>query len=160
MTVATADPFRFTTIAHSDHRYASPLGEGKAATLLEVIARSEAVARDDKAIDVGCGKAAFLIDAVRRLGLRGVGVDPNPAFIDAAKKAASAAGVAERITFHQSTVADLPLGRHEFAFVACIGATHAFGGYRAGLHSLAGLVRPGGLLLVGEGYWRKQPDPS
>ena len=45
-----------------------------------------------------------------------------------------------------------------FDAALCTGSTHAFGGYRQTLRALARAVRPGGQILVGEGYWRKDPD--
>ena len=43
----------------------------------------------------------------------------------------------------------------------CIGSSHAFGGgYELGLRSLAGLVGIGGQVLLGEGFWRRTPDPA
>lgn len=44
-----------------------------------------------------------------------------------------------------------------FNLVSCIGATHAFGGYKETLQHLLPLVTSGGLLLVGELYWRQKP---
>jgi hypothetical protein len=37
---------------------------------------------------------------------------------------------------------------------------HAYGNYHAALRGLTRLVRDGGQLLVGEGYWRRPPDPA
>lgn len=43
----------------------------------------------------------------------------------------------------------------------CLGSTHAFGkgeaAYPNALKGMAALVRPGGMLLVGEGYWKRPP---
>ena len=50
--------------------------------------------------------------------------------------------------------------RHGFALfdaALCTGSTHAFGGYRQTLRALAKVVRPGGSLLIGEGYWKRDP---
>jgi hypothetical protein len=41
-----------------------------------------------------------------------------------------------------------------------IGAAHALGGYDETLATLASWVRPGGRLLVGHGYWRREPPPE
>lgn len=47
-----------------------------------------------------------------------------------------------------------------FAAGMCIGSTHAIGDYRDTLRGLMKAVRPGGHLLVGEGYWRCDPAPE
>jgi len=45
-----------------------------------------------------------------------------------------------------------------FDAAICTGSTHAFGGYRQTLRALSHVVRRGGQILVGEGYWRKDPE--
>jgi SAM-dependent methyltransferase len=49
-----------------------------------------------------------------------------------------------------------------FDAAICLGATHAFGdgdaAYPNALDELARLVRPGGQLLLGEGYWKQPPS--
>jgi hypothetical protein len=44
--------------------------------------------------------------------------------------------------------------------VLCIAASHALGGFPDALRALAELVRPGGEVLLGEGYWRRPPSPE
>jgi hypothetical protein len=41
--------------------------------------------------------------------------------------------------------------------VACVASSHAIGAWDEALRGLAGLARPGGLGLVGEGFWRRPP---
>ena len=44
---------------------------------------------------------------------------------------------------------------------ASIGSSHALGGdYAHALRELAALARPGGQVLVGEGYWRRPPGDA
>ncbi|MFC7640649.1 hypothetical protein ACFQX6_06260 [Streptosporangium lutulentum] len=42
----------------------------------------------------------------------------------------------------------------------CVGATHAFGGLAATLDGVRRHLRPGGLALVGEGFWERTPAPE
>jgi hypothetical protein len=42
----------------------------------------------------------------------------------------------------------------------CIGASWSFGGHRGTLRALSRFVRLGGLVMVGEPYWRRTPDPA
>jgi hypothetical protein len=41
-----------------------------------------------------------------------------------------------------------------------VGATHAYGSYRGALNALQRAVVPGGRILLGEGYWKREPDPG
>jgi SAM-dependent methyltransferase len=42
----------------------------------------------------------------------------------------------------------------------CIGSTHAFGRFAEALTELARLVKPGGQVLIADGYWKQKPDPA
>ena len=44
--------------------------------------------------------------------------------------------------------------------VLAVGSTHAFGGLKGTTEALARFVRPGGLALVGEGFWERPPTPE
>ncbi|HEX8102497.1 MAG TPA: hypothetical protein VF533_07795, partial [Solirubrobacteraceae bacterium] len=45
-----------------------------------------------------------------------------------------------------------------FALTACLASTHALGGLAPTIARLAELTRPGGWVLVGDGYWRRPPE--
>ena len=47
-----------------------------------------------------------------------------------------------------------------YAAACCIGSTHALGGLETALTRLTELVRPGGYVVVGEGYWLRPPEPE
>jgi SAM-dependent methyltransferase len=57
------------------------------------------VGPSDLVYDLGCGEGEILIEAARRYGARGVGVDLDPVRIKNARANAERAGVADRITF-------------------------------------------------------------
>lgn len=59
------------------------------------------VGPNDLVYDLGCGEGEVLIEAARRYGARGVGVDLDPERIKNARINAAQAGVADRITFLQ-----------------------------------------------------------
>jgi hypothetical protein len=40
----------------------------------------------------------------------------------------------------------------------CVGSTHALGGYQQTLEALTQCVKPGGYLLLGDGYWKQPPS--
>ena len=45
-----------------------------------------------------------------------------------------------------------------FELVICIASSHALGGFPAALGELRRLAAPGGLVLLGEGFWRRPPS--
>jgi SAM-dependent methyltransferase len=56
------------------------------------------VGADDVVYDLGCGDGRIVIEAARRFGARGVGVDIDPKLVGEARRNAERAGVADRVT--------------------------------------------------------------
>lgn len=150
------DPLRFTTIAHRNHRLCNPLDPAALERALDGLG----LAACDRVIDIGCGKAALLVELAQRHGISGVGVDINAAFLAEGRALAERAGVGAAVSLIEAEAADLDLAPGSFALALCIGSTHALGGYPETLRAFARLVRPGGHALVGQGYWKRPPDPE
>ena len=150
------DPMKFTTIAHRSHRFCNPLDPA----VLERALDGLGLGPGDRVIDVGCGKAALLVDLAQRHRVEGVGVDINAAFLAEGRAMAARAGVAAAVSLIEAEAGSLDLGPASFALGTCIGSTHALGGYAETLRGLRALVRPGGHVLVGQGYWKRPPDPE
>lgn len=150
------DPLKFTTIAHRGHAHLNPLDPE---ALDRAVARV-VLARGDRVIDIGCGKAALLVGLAERHGVTGVGVDRNPAFVAEGRTLAERHGVASSLTLIEGDASALALEAGSFTLGICVGAAHALGGYRETLRGLRRLVRPGGHVLVGQGFWKRVPDPE
>ena len=142
------DRTRYSTIAHRDHSFYSPLSEQTVDALIERLQLLPAA----RVLDVGCGKAEMLVRAVERYAASGVGIEPNRSFIERSRRHA-------RVVLHAATLQQVKLKPGTFDAALCIGSTHAFGKYADALRELAALVRNAGCLAVGEGYWKRPPDP-
>jgi len=116
------------------------------------------------ALDAGCGMGEFLLRVVAHHEIQGLGIDQDPRCIAAAKAAAAARGLAARCEFRTGDVKALEEKAGAFDLGICIGSTHAFGAgeaaYPNAIDCLKNLVRPGGLVLIGECYWKQQPVPE
>ncbi len=150
------DPLRFTTVAHATHRLCNPVDPVLLAGVLDGLG----LAAGARALDIGCGKASLLVDLAARHGVLGVGVDVNPAFLGEGRAMAAAAGVAASVALVERKASDFAAPGGAFDLGVCLGSTHALGGYAATLRALAGWVRPGGRVLVGQGYWKRPPDAA
>jgi len=60
------------------------------------------VGRGDVVYDLGCGDGRIVIEAARRHGARGVGIDLDPVRIEEARENARRAGVQQRVRFQQA----------------------------------------------------------
>ncbi|MFT5194354.1 MAG: SAM-dependent methyltransferase [Cellvibrionaceae bacterium] len=136
----------------------SPLSFQKADQLIDVLDCSAV----DRLLDVGCGTGEFLVRLVDASGASGLGVDINPELISQAQqKAAERLAAHASLEFHKADIAEESLAEDSFDVAICIGSTHAFGmgdeAYPKTLDQLARLVKPGGQILIGEGYWKQPP---
>ena len=150
------DHMRFSTIAHRAHVHCNPLDPE---VLDQVIDLLELVP-GRRVLDVGCGKATLLVRIAERHQVLGTGVDINPAFLAEGRANAQRHGVASRIELLEMDASRIACEPASFDAGVCIGSTHAFGTYRDAFRELARFVRPGGNVLVGEGCWKRDPDPE
>ena len=147
------DRAKFTTVAHRHHRHCNPVDPA----VLERALGLADLQPGQRVLDVGCGKAALLVHLAERFGARCIGIDLNPAFLAEGRAQAERRGVASAVTLIETDASGLDAGDAPFDLGLCIGATQAFGTYGDTLRELAKRVRPGGHLLVGEGYWKRAP---
>ena len=93
----------------------------------------------------------------RRTGCSGVGVDPDEAELVIARQRTP---TELRLEWRAAPIADCRFGE-AFDAAICVGATHAFGppgeGLLRTLQALPRFVRTGARVMVGEGYWRREP---
>lgn len=149
------DIWKFFNITHREHVVCNPTSEEKLTRLVDLLRLPPGA----QVVDIACGKGEFLIRLVEAYGVRGVGIDISPFFIAEAarriKMQASGAG----ITFIQMDGADFkPETPEEFDLASCIGASWVFGGHAHTLEALHRMVKPGGWVIVGEPYWRREPS--
>jgi SAM-dependent methyltransferase len=113
-------------------------------------------------LDAGCGKAELLLRLVRRCGAHGTGVDLNAEFLAEGRAHATerpGPGTLELIEGDaRAFIATCADGSFDAAL--CVGSTHVFGTLADTLDALGRVVRRGGCVLVGEGYWKREPEPG
>ncbi|WP_433351166.1 SAM-dependent methyltransferase [Microtetraspora malaysiensis] len=146
-------------IAHGDHPIASPISEAHIDRLLTRAKLPEGA----RILDLGCGGGEWTLRALALCpDATADGVDISVHALDSAAQAAKEQGVADRIRLHRVSATEFgsPEGGEPYDLVMCMGATHAFGGLVPTLEAVAGFLRPGGLALVGEGFWESPPTPE
>ena len=132
----------------------APLSDARA----EAIARSLAQGRPGRIVDVGCGWGELLLRTLEAApSASGLGVDTDSRAIDRARTNAAKRGLDDRATFTADTAAS---ALEPADMVICVGSDHAYGDQGAALRALHDLVRPGGRLLLGTGFWERPPTPE
>jgi SAM-dependent methyltransferase len=109
-------------------------------------------------VDLGCGWAELLLRVlVDEPTAWGVGIDRDATAIERARRNAEARGLHDRVRLDCGDAAAWS-DRTDVAVV--VGASHAWGGTAATLRAVRPLLRPGGRLLLGEGFWERPPTPE
>jgi len=146
---------RHHEIAEADHRILNPITEEK----LDLLGRICRLRPDQRQLDLACGKGELLCRWAAEHGIRGVGVDLSEVFLAAARARAAELGVSDRVRFESADAATYSAGG-EFDLVSCLGATWIGGGLTGTIELMRPALRDGGLLLVGEPYWRDDPPQA
>jgi len=150
------DRAKFTAISHRGIAHCNPVSAAKIDQLIDLLDLPPTAA----AIDFGCGKAELLLRLIARYGVKATGIDRSAPMLAEARVQAAARDPGRLLTLHETDAAAFPVGPGSLDLAVCIGATDIFGGLRPTLTRLKAMVRPGGYVLVGEGFWRKDPEPE
>ncbi len=148
------DRWKFYAITHQDHVVCNPTSVER---LDEVIAWLD-LPPGAAVWEAASGKGELLVRLAARAGIRGVGVDRSPFEVAAARERAASRAAGADLRFVEGDA-----GAHEppgesVDLGVCLGASWIWGGLDGTLQALARVVRPGGQILVGEPYWKGQPE--
>ncbi len=142
----------FFTITESEHRIHNPFTPQKYAMLGEALRMQPCM----RILDLGSGSGEMLCTWARDYGITGHGIDMSPLFTEQAKQRAVELGVADRVTFSHDDASGT-ISDEKVDIAACIGASWIGGGVAGTLELLSKSLKPNGMLLLGEPYWRKIP---
>jgi SAM-dependent methyltransferase len=143
---------RIFNITESAHRIHNPITPEKLA-ILGAALRLESGTR---VLDLGSGSGEMLCAWARDHGVIGLGIDMSQLFTEQAKRRAVELGVAEQVKFIHGDAAGYVSGE-KVSVAACVGATWIGGGVTGMIELLARSLRTGGIILIGEPYWRQLP---
>jgi SAM-dependent methyltransferase len=87
-----------------------------------------------------------------RLGARVLGVDAFPPFLEAAQALASERGVRDLCTFREGDILEVLRGSASHDVVLLVSVGPLLGDHRRTLEGLRRQVRPGGLILMADGF--------
>jgi SAM-dependent methyltransferase len=143
---------RICNITESAHRIHNPITPEKLATLGAALR----LAAGARVLDLGSGSGEMLCTWARDHGIIGTGIDMSELFTEQAKHRAAELGVADRVKFIHGDAAGYVSGE-KADVAACVGAAWIGGGVVGTIELLARSLCPGGIILIGEPYWRQLP---
>jgi SAM-dependent methyltransferase len=146
---------RYHEISEAEHAILNPFSLARIDQLGEVCRLQSG----QRVLDIGCGKGEMLSRWSRAHGITGVGVDTSEPFLADAARRADELGVADRLRFEAAEATSYLPGAAGFDVVTCLGATWIGNGLVGTLRLLAPALADGGIIVVGEPYW-KEPPPD
>jgi SAM-dependent methyltransferase len=144
-------------LAHRELAFMNPMGEAATDAAIAALALGEGA----RVVETGCGSGELLLRVLEaHPGATGVGVDPDRDGLAVAREQAARRVPGREPELIAATAREAGLPAGAFDLVVNVAASHAHGGFPGALAELAALARPGGRLLLGEGYWTAAPSPA
>ena len=143
-------------ISEAGNRILNPITAEKLALLGDVSRLHSGM----RLLDLACGKGEMLCQWATTHDISGIGVDISEVFIPAAIARAESMGVADRLRFVRADASTYVAEPSSFDVVSCLGATWIGGGLAGTIDLMRPALVPGGLMLVGEPFWREEPPQA
>jgi SAM-dependent methyltransferase len=147
------NPHKFSAIAHRDHDYCNPIAATKIERMLDLLP----LQADAKVLDLGCGRGELALRIIERFQAEVTAVDVSSPMLDAARERAQWCGALARLRLVKADIAEYRPEPASFDLTVMLGAGGIPGGFAGICARLAQWTRPGGHVLVGDGYWAKAP---
>lgn len=150
------DRFKYSTVSHKDLRYCNPFSATKVESIIELLD----LPHGGRVLDIGTGKAELPIRLIERFHVEALGIDFSSPFLQEAHEQIALRVPQNSFTLLEEDATNFNGELETFDLASCLGACEIFGGFQKTLRQLADFVRPGGYILIGDGYWKQEPAPT
>jgi cyclopropane fatty-acyl-phospholipid synthase-like methyltransferase len=153
--VIVMDTWKYFDITHKHHLLCNPLSIEKFERFCSLLRLPSSA----HILDIACGKGEYLVRLAEIYGISGVGVDISPFCINDCKEKHK-----ERIPEAQLEFVEMDGAKYRpdtpesFDVSMCLGASWVFKGHLGTLKALREMTKLGGLVIVGEPFWLKEPE--
>lgn len=147
-------PSRLSEIANAQLLIGNPLSWHKLADLSQWMELSQ----QSQVLDLGAGKGEVLLRLAQTYACQGVALEQRASLCELARKTLAARELPQiEVICADARTWLYGQPANQFDAIVCLGASGALGGYRSCLEQLGFWLRPGGYLLIGEGFWQHEP---
>ncbi|MHC4410308.1 MAG: SAM-dependent methyltransferase [Planctomycetota bacterium] len=144
-------------VAHYDgQEFWGPYDAVRIDRLLEMLAPAPGAS----VLDIGCGKAELLLRLADRYGCRVTGVDMSPHALALARAAFTERCPDADVTLLELDVKKQSVPEGPYDLIVWLGGSFIGEQFAETLQALTALLRPGGQLLIGHGFWMQTPPPE
>lgn len=150
------DFFERMAIVHAAHVFWNPISDEGVEDLIAALD----LAPGARVLDIACGAGELLVRIAERYGATGVGVDISAAALATARAKARGRVPDAGLEFVEGDGAQYEADAASFDAVCLVGASWIWKGYENTLDALLRWLRPGGVLLFGEPYWKVADPPA
>lgn len=147
------DIWKYYGITHGQHVVCNPLLPEKMDRICGLLSPG------GKVLDMACGKGELLIRLAELYQISGIGVDLSPYSIDECLEKQRKRVPAANLKFLLMDGATFK-PEAQFDTTICLGASFVYGGYSKTLEALRSMTVPGGLIVTGEPFWIREPEPE
>lgn len=131
------------------------MSEEKIGRLLQVLS----LPKSANVLDIACGKGELLVRLAELYGISGIGVDISPFCVSDCREKHQNRIPEANLEFVEMGGAEyVSKVTSSFDMTSCLGASWIWGGHLGTLRALKEITKPGGLLVVGEPFWLKEPS--
>jgi SAM-dependent methyltransferase len=148
----------FFDLVNISERYMELINPSTPEKLLRV-GRVAGLNNKSRVLDMGCGFGEALALYGQEFGVSGIGVDIREYACQRATQKLNERGLGGRMQVFCANGAEYAFEKGAFDAAMCIGATFIWGSYAQTIHAIREAVRPGGKLIIGEGYWNSDQVP-
>ena len=149
------DIWKYYDITHKKHRICNPMSKDKLDGLFLLLD----IKQGSKVLDIACGKGEPLIRLAELYNISGTGIDISPYhFKDCQKKKNERVPNSDIKLLEMDGAKYKPENNELFDLTMCIGACFVYGGLIGTIIALKKMTKPGGMIIIGEPYWLKEPD--
>ncbi|HEX6865790.1 MAG TPA: class I SAM-dependent methyltransferase [Caulobacteraceae bacterium] len=153
-----SDPHKSVLIAYEAMGFCNPLSP-------ETLDRTLAWAGlkpGMRTLDLGCGNAAMSIHMAETYGVHIDALERSPKVSAIARKRLEGRGAPGKVTLHNVEAVEFLEGAKPYDLVVAVGASGIADPPepQAIMEALKAHVKPGGLLLWSDPYWKADPDPA
>jgi ubiquinone/menaquinone biosynthesis C-methylase UbiE len=146
------DKAKYDAVAHQHLKYCSPTNDEMIDEIADLMRLSPAMT----IVDIGCAKAEILIRIANRCQVKAIGIDTSEQFLVEAQAAIAVDAPGADITLEKTPASNYHHAFSPYDAVMCINSSELFGSYDKALAEAVRLTKSGGIVLIGDYYWRKE----